>query len=261
MAVAHAPNDVWTVDFKGWWLTHGQRCEPLTVRDDFSRYILGVRAMATNTTVLVRAEFEQLFAHYGLPRVIRSDNGIPFACLHSLFGLTRLSAWWLALGIDLDRNRPGHPEDNGAHERMHREIAQEVEGLVSGGLSEQQAALDMWRQSFNHERPHEALAMKTPDQVYQKSARPYRGTPEQILYQPGFLTRRVCPRGRIKIKDTCPFISESLCGWHLGLNPINADEMELWFAELFLGKIDLTTGGFLAARQEPAGRPCSRSSP
>jgi transposase InsO family protein len=260
--VARAPNDVWTVDFKGWWHTGGQRCEPLTVRDDFSRFILGARAMSSTAGALVRTEFERLFEEYGLPRVIRSDNGTPFACGNGLLGLTRLSAWWLVLGIDLDRIRPGHPEENGGHERMHRDIAHEIEGLVSGGLAEQQAALDVWRQSFNEERPHEALKMKTPAQLYRTSSRSYKGTPDEIAYKQGYLIRRVNHRGIIKIHANHLFISESLCGWDLGLNPINVDEMELWFTELLLGKIDLTRGGFLAAvgRQEPTSPPCTRSS-
>ena len=134
---AKAPNDVWTVDFKGWWKTGaGQRCEPLTVRDAYSRFVLGACAMPTNATDPVRYEFERLFKEYGLPAVIRSDNGSPFASSNGLLGLTRLSAWWLVLGIDLDRIRPGHPEENGGHERMHRDIAHEIEGLVSGDLGE-----------------------------------------------------------------------------------------------------------------------------
>ena len=262
--VAQEPNDVWTVDFKGWWRTgSGQRCEPLTVRDDYSRYILGARAMQTNTGELVRHEFERLFDRYGLPRVIRSDNGAPFACGHGLLGLTRLSAWWLVLGIDLDRIRPGHPEENGGHERMHRDIAYEIEGLVSGGLTEQQAALDVWRESFNEERPHKALKMKTPAQVYKPSERAFTGTPDEIAYKPGLLIRRVNHRGIIKIHAHHLFISESLCGWQVGLDPVGPDEMDLWFAELYLGKIDLTRAGFLAAygRQEPCSPPCGRSLP
>ena len=152
------PNEVWTVDFKGWWRSWGKRCEPLTVRDEYSRYVLELRAMHNARSETVRQSFEQLFERRGLPQVIRSDNGSPFASVHGLFGLSRLSAWWVALGIDLERGRPGHPQDNGAHERMHRDISREIEAL---GESDQ-AALDLWRESFNYERPHEALAMRCP---------------------------------------------------------------------------------------------------
>ena len=210
-AEVKAPNDMWTVDFKGWWrIGHGQRCEPLTVRDAYSRYVLGARAMNTNSSQMTRGEFEILFNEHGLPRVIRSDNGAPFATGNGLLGLSRLSVWWLALGIDLDRIRPGHPEENGGHERMHRDIRKEIQGLIEGGLTEQQAALDVWRDSFNRERPHEALAMRTPSEIYRNSERSYVGTPDEIVYGNEYLRRRVNHRGIIKIEGLHMFISESL---------------------------------------------------
>ena len=132
-----APNEVWTVDFKGWWRSRGKRCEPLTVRDEYSRYVLEVRALEDARTETVRKTFEQLFERQGLPGAIRSDNGSPFASVQGLLGLSRLSAWWVVLGIDLERSRPGHPQDNGAHERMHRDISRELEALGacdSGGV-------------------------------------------------------------------------------------------------------------------------------
>ncbi len=249
-----APNDLWTVDFKGWWrVGGGQRCEPLTVRDAYSRYVIGARAMSTTRSQGARDEFECLFREYGLPHIIRSDNGAPFASGNGLLGLSRLSVWWLALGINLDRIRPGHPEENGGHERMHRDIRKEIQGLIAGGLTEQQAALDVWRESFNCERPHEAIAMKTPAELYHKSPKTYTGTPDEIVYGNEYLRRRVNHKGIIKIEGLHLFISESLCGWHLGLKPIDADLLEAWFAGLFLGTIDLTTSAFLASpslRQE-----------
>src|SRR5712691_1018052 len=140
---AAAPNEVWRVDFKGWWRSLGRRCEPLTVRDEHSRYVLEVRALENARSETVRQSFEQLFAQHGLPEAIRSDNGAPFASVQGLFGLSRLSIWWVALGIDLERGRPGHPQDNGAHERLHRDISLELEG-VSG--THAQGALDLWRE-------------------------------------------------------------------------------------------------------------------
>jgi transposase InsO family protein len=158
---AQAPNEVWTVDFKGWWYDpQRKRCEPLTVRDEYSRYVLELRRLADARTETVRLCFERLFERHGLPAAIRSDNGAPFAHTQALFGLSRLSVWWLALGIDLERGRPGHPQDNGAHERMHRDIGTELEPRTA-----EQEALDLWRQEFNHERPHEALGMKCPGEV------------------------------------------------------------------------------------------------
>ena len=119
---AAAANEVWSVDFKGWWRSWGKRCEPLTVRDEHSRYVLEVRALGDARSETVRNNFERLFERYGLPPAIRSDNGVPFASVQGLLGLSRLSLWWVALGINLERGRPGHPQDNGAHQRMHRDI-------------------------------------------------------------------------------------------------------------------------------------------
>ena len=145
------------MDFKGWWYSQArERCEPLTVGDEYTRYILELRAVENARAVTVRRVFERLFEHYGLPQRIRSDNGSPFAAVNALLGLSRLSAWWVALGIDLERGRPGHPQDNGAHERLHRDISVEVEGVRG---AHRQAALDLWREQFNHERPHEALGI------------------------------------------------------------------------------------------------------
>jgi transposase InsO family protein len=166
---AAAANEVWTVDFKGWWRNGGERCEPLTVRDEHSRYVLEVRALENGRSETVRQSFERVFERQGLPRAIRSDNGTPFASVRGLLGLSRLSAWWVALGIDLERGRPGHPQDNGAHERMHRDISRELEAM---GECDQQA-WDLWRQTFNYERPHEALGMRCPGELYVASERKY----------------------------------------------------------------------------------------
>src|SRR6516164_9337501 len=123
---AEEPNQVWTVDFKGWWYSGLERCEPLTVRDEYSRYLLELRALEDARSLTVQKRFERLFECYGLPEAIRSDNGSPFASRSAVHGLSRLSAWWIALGIDLERGRPGHPQDNGAHERLHRDISLEL---------------------------------------------------------------------------------------------------------------------------------------
>lgn len=239
---AAAANEVWTVDFKGWWRSQGKRCEPLTVRDEHSRYILEVRALSDARSETVRKGFEHLFERHGLPQAIRSDNGSPFASVRTLFGLSRLSAWWVALGIDLERGRPGHPQDNGGHERMHGDISRELE---AAGQSDQ-AALDLWRQSFNYERPHEALAMRTPGEVYIASARKFEGTPEDLDY-PQMCPRRVSPKGMISVEGEELFLSTSLAGWSVGLKPIGPEVMEVWFGRLLLGEVDLTTSSFIRA--------------
>jgi transposase InsO family protein len=241
-----APNEVWTVDFKGWWRSWGRRCEPLTVRDEYSRYVLELRAVQNARTETVRESFEALFERAGLPQAIRSDNGSPFASVHGLLGLSRLSAWWVALGIDLERGRPGHPQDNGALERMHRDISREIEAL---GESDQNA-LDLWRQSFNYERPHEALSMRCPGEVYFSSSRKYEGTPEELEY-PQMCSRRVSAHGTIKLDNQSLFLSRALAGWSVGLKPVATERMEVWFGRLFLGQIDLLTSNFIRADIRP----------
>ena len=138
------------------------------MRDEHSRYVLELRRLPDARTDTVRHCFERLFEAHGLPGAIRSDNGTPFAHVKSIMGLSRLSAWWVALGIDLERGRPGHPQDNGGHERMHLDIRRELEPSTA-----EQAALDLWRQEFNCERPHESLGMKCPAEVYTPSAKKY----------------------------------------------------------------------------------------
>jgi transposase InsO family protein len=243
---AERPNEVWTVDFKGWWRSEQRRCEPLTVRDEHSRYVLEVRALDNARSQTVRQSFERLFARYGLPQAIRSDNGAPFASVQGLLGLSRLSVWWVALGIDLERGRPGHPQDNGAHERLHRDISRELE--ASGQAD--QAALDLWRQSFNYERPHEALGMRCPGEVYVASERPYEGTPEDLDY-PQMCRRRVCPKGMIRVEGARLFLTTSLAGWSVGLKPVAPERMEVWFGRLYLGVVDLATSNFIRADIRP----------
>jgi putative transposase len=243
---AHAPNDVWTVDFKGWWYDpQGQRCEPLTVRDEYSRYILELRRMPDARTATVQACFQRLFQRHGLPAAIRSDNGNPFASPHALLGLSRLSAWWVALGIDLERGRPGHPQDNAAHERMHRDIGVELQPRTA-----HQDALDLWREEFNQQRPHEALDMKCPAQVYRRSQRSYAGQPEDLEY-PAMDTRKVGHHGTIKWRGTLLFVTSSLAGWSVGLKPLANGQQELWFGRLLLGWLDPTTESFQRADIRP----------
>ena len=243
---AQAPNDVWTVDFKGWWYDgQRQRCEPLTVRDEYSRYILELQRVPDARTATVRDRFDRLFQRHGLPGAIRSDNGDPFAHTGALLGLSRLSAWWVALGIDLERGRPGHPQDNGAHERMHRDIGVELQPRTT-----QQDALDLWREEFNQQRPHEALAMKCPAQVYSHSQRPYPGSPEDVDY-PGMDTRTVGQRGPIRWAGAFLFLSTSLAGWSVGLKPLANGQHEVWFGRLLLGWLDSSTQSFQRADIRP----------
>jgi putative transposase len=231
---ANGPNEVWTVDFKGWWYAaSGKRCEPLTVRDEFSRYVLELRAVEDAKSQTVRKYFERVFQENGLPAAIRSDNGSPFASSSSVLGLSRLSAWWVVLGIDLERGRPGCPQDNGGHERLHLDVERELRGEA---VVEQQACFDVWRQTFNQERPHEALGMKCPAQVYERSARKYEGTPEDLEYR--MESRKVAKWGSITLGSRLIFISGSLAGWSVGLEECGGGKIKVWFGRLLIGQID-----------------------
>lgn len=237
-----SPNDVWTVDFKGWWYTQDQhRCEPLTVRDDYSRYVLTAVPLKDSQTESVKAEFERLFGLYGMPKVIRSDNGAPFASTRAVLGLTRLSAWLVALGIQLDRIKPGCPYENGGHERMHKDIRFEVQAVTKGDLNHHAVSLELWRRDFNEKRPHEALNMKTPSEVYKKSPRKYQGTPDKIDYPNTFVERKVNNVGQITIDDQRIYITSALRGWTIGLDPKNDHDFDVYFANLNLGSINLET--------------------
>lgn len=242
---AKEPNEVWTVDFKGWWYTACGRCEPLTVRDEASRYVLELRRLADACTETVRACFEVLFERHGVPGAIRSDNGSPFANVEGVLGLTRLSAWWVTLGIDLERGRPGCPQDNGGHERLHLDIGRELE---AHRLGEHQSELEEWRKIFNEERPHEALGMRRPAEVYCRSNRVYAGTPEDLEY-PSMISRRVVSHGRIAWKGQRIFISTALAGWSVGLEPRGPDRWNVWFGRLLLGQLEDSSASFIRATE------------
>lgn len=261
---AKAPNELWTVDFKGWWKTRDrERCEPLTVRDSFSRFLLDMRAMRSTAEAETRAAFERVFDQYGLPEAIRSDNGSPFAAAAAPLGLSRLSSWWVSLGIRLDRTDPGRPDQNGAHERIHRDIRSELQSAPADDAGMSQDLFDEWRRVFNWERPHEALQMKAPGEVYVPSARRYEPGPVDIAYPPGWLERRVASNGTIMLCSAHLFVSTALDGFVLGLQPV-ADRLDVWFDYLRIGHLDLDVMRFVPVtkprkrRRPSSGRPVAR---
>ena len=246
--VAKAPNEVWTVDFKGWWrLGDGCRCEPLTIRDAFSRFVLAVRVPSGTDTASIQAEFVRVFQTYGLPKVIRSDNGSPFAAKGSPWGLSRLSAWWVTLGIELDRGRPAHPQDNGAHERVHKDIEAELARYVQPNARSQQAACEVWREEFNWERPHDSLGGRCPGEIYHKSERLYRPDSIRVDYGPGFFLRKVTRLGTLKWRQDQIFVSSAIAGCEVGLRIVSSDTLEVWLNYLLLGTIELQTKSFRGA--------------
>ena len=237
---AEAPNDVWCIDFKGSWVSSGEVCEPFTVRDRFSRKILCAVLMTSKTSDAVRAVMTELFRKYGLPRVIHSDNGTPFAAPNGLLNLTQLSAWWITLGILPDRSQKGHPGQNGSLERMHADIAKEIERKVPGGISANQAVLDSWVKEYNSVRPNEAIGMKTPDEVYEVSPRRYDGDFDDIEYPIGFLRRKVSSSGDIIVHGVRMSIGYSLKGLTLGLQPVeNEKQFRVFLADFLLGTLDM----------------------
>ncbi|MCC5878254.1 MAG: transposase [Candidatus Sumerlaeia bacterium] len=245
---AKEPNEVWTVDFKGWWYTaDARRCEPLTIRDAYSRFILCADPLENARTTSVRARFESVFETYGLPETIRSDNGAPFAAPSSLLGLSTLSVWWLALGISLDRIDPGRPDQNGSHERMHRDISLEVQAMAKGDLEMQRAALSLWREEYNSIRPHEALGYMTPAQRYKPSKRDYEGTPDRLVYPQDYAERMVMKCGMVRLNSTRIFLTTALRGWNVGLREEKDKNVGVWFGSLRLGHINLRTDAFHAS--------------
>lgn len=254
------PNALWTVDFKGWWLAKsGERCEPLTIRDAFSRKVLAAVMMVSTQTKDVMPVFKDVFRNYGIPDGILSDGGPPFVASHSALGLTTLSAWWISLGIEHYRSRPAKPSDNGGHERMHRDMADELEAVRALDRKAQQLACDRWRHDFNHHRPHEAIGMKRPDDLYVRSPVEFHDKPIEVLYPDNFLVRTVTANGRIKHERLTTFITSALARQRLGLEWLSPRRWTVWFAHRRLGELDLSSGAVFepAGWNRPGGPPTS----
>jgi len=234
---ASQPNEVWTVDFKGWFRTgDGQRLEPLTVRDLASRYVLGVVLLPRQTVAQCRPAFERIFQEHGLPLIIRVDNGSPFGATGAL-GLTRLSAWWVKLGIGVEFIAPGHPEQNGAHEQLHRVYAEETLNPVASTVRAQQRRSENWRRQYNHGRPHEALAMRVPAQVYRKSRRVFPGRLKPWKYETGWESRLVRSKGLICFQGRSRYIGEAFEGERVGLKWLRTGVWAVHFGPLLIGEL------------------------
>jgi len=238
--VAKKPNDVWTIDFKGWWRTgDGNRVNPLTVRDAHSRFVLALELVERSTGELVKDVMSRLFRRYGLPSAIQCDNGSPFISSQSMGGLTKLSAWWVSLGIKVVRSRPGAPQDNGAHERMHVDIAGDLESDPEDTVDAQIRACRRWRQVFNQVRPHEALGQRTPAEVYKQSTRKY--AVQRALFPLEWLKRKVCVNGNVRIAGDDVFISTALNGYTVALEPCRGRGLlhRVWFYGMQIGEVEV----------------------
>jgi putative transposase len=247
LSPARQSNDVWALDYKGWFLLgNGQRCEPLTVSDLFSRFILCCAVCPDVSHDPARAVFEKLFEARGLPRKIRVDNGPPFGS-SGAGGLSRLAVWWISLGIQVEYIAPGHPEQNGSHERMHRTLKAEAIQPASRSKSSQQKRFDLWVWEFNYERPHEALGQQTPASLYRKSERPFDGSIQKAIYRRGHQLRRVRSNGQIQWRAEKIFIGEAYVGQSLGVVPAKGGKHQVYFYSHLLGE--------LAAKKEGGFKP------
>jgi putative transposase len=238
--LAHAlgPNDVWCADYKGWIRTRdGQRCDPLTVTDAFSRFLLAAELVAKLDAASARTIFERLFAEHGMPAAIRTDNGSPFAST-GVAGLSELSIWWLKLGIGPERIKPGRPQQNGRHERMHRTMHEDAMSPPATNPAAQQERLDAFRAEFNEQRPHEALGQRPPASFYAASRRNYDGHLREPVYTPDQAVRRVRSNGDIKWTGGFVFIGEALIGEPVAVSETLEGPMVVHYFDVLLGYID-----------------------
>jgi putative transposase len=235
------PNDVWSADFKGQFRTgDGKLCYPLTITDNYSRYLLHCRGLKHPSFKETKPCFELVFKEYGLPVAIRTDNGAPFASV-GLGGFSKLSVWFMKLGIRAERIEPGHPEQNGRHERMHRTLKETTANPPRNNMKAQQKAFYEFIYEYNFERPHEALGQKTPATVYQKSSKYYPHRIPKITYQAGSVLRKVNRNGEIKWKRRGIFISKSLIGEYIALKQKEEYLWAIWFMHYALGITNVIT--------------------
>lgn len=237
-AKADQPNAVWGVDFKGWFRTgDGARCDPLTMSDAMSRYLLCTQAVDQADHDHVRPVFDATFCEFGLPSAIRSDNGPPFASV-AVGGLSPLSLWWIKLGIRPERIAPAKPQQNGRHERMHRTLKAATAKPPAPSVAEQQIRFDEFRRIFNHERPHEALAFQYPATLYRPSPRSYPCALREPDYAGDTVVRRVRSNGEIKWKGDLIFVSQVLVGEPVGIDRTETGEWRVRYSDIELGFID-----------------------
>jgi transposase InsO family protein len=249
---AQSPNGLWCTDYKGEFkLGNKKYCYPLTITDYRSRYLLACEGLESTRSTFAFAVFERVFKEYGLPNAIRSDNGVPFASPHALFGLSRLSIWWLRLGINIERIKPGNPQQNGRHERMHRTLKKDATRPASFNFLQQQSRFDDFIEVYNNERPHQALGMKYPGEVYTPSTREYH-PPEEPDYPYHDRTIRITQCGRICIGNRKINLSVVFAGQTVGIREV-ADNIwlvsfldyDLGFFDEEEGRVEPTTNPFL----------------
>lgn len=235
---AEGPNAVWCVDYKGWFRTgDGQRIDPLTISDQYSRYLFRCQAVGAADYAHTQPVMEAAFREYGLPTRMRSDNGAPFGS-NGESGLTGLTVWWIKLGIIPEHIQPGQPQQNGRHERMHRTLKQETAAPPAANRRAQQQRFDQFRQEYNQERPHEALGQRPPAEIYQPSPRSYPARLGEVEYPTGWTLRRVSPGGQIRWNNQSVFAAHALVGETIGLQQIDERYWQAWFSFYEMGLLD-----------------------
>lgn len=235
---ASEPNELWSADYKGQFKTRdGAWCYPLTVMDHASRYLLGCQGLPGTRFEETRAVFERLFREYGLPERIRTDNGVPFASL-GVGNLSRLSVWWIRLGIRPERIEPGQPQQNGRHERMHRTLKRSLDIPLAADLPTQQRQLDDFRRHYNDQRPHEGLAQRPPAQCYAPSPRPYPRRLPGLEYPSYFHSGRVSRNGVVYWRALRIYIGYLLAGEWIGIEAIGDGVWDVYFGPVHLGQFD-----------------------
>ncbi len=239
-------NHVWCADFKGHFRTgNGRRCNPLTISDHFSRYLLCCRHLDNGNYELTKKQFERVFRQYGLPEVIRTDNGVPFSCT------ARLSYWWIRLGIYPERIEPGHPEQNGRHERMHKTLKYSTASPPASNIVQQQKRFNSFVREYNDYRAHEALDMRTPSECYSSSLRTYPSRLSAFDYPDRMNVRRVQMHGDILVKDRRIFLSQSLHDEYVGLEQIDEEISLIWYCNYLLGRLDHKNWKITAVESRP----------
>ena len=248
------PNDLWCADYKGEFMLADRRyCYPLTISDFASRYLISCEALSTTRELYAFSVFERVFKDFGLPKAIRTDNGVPFASAHALFGLSKLAVWWLRLGIGIERIKPGHPQQNGRHERMHLTLKKEATKPAAQNFLQQQAKFDEFIDCFNHERPHQALDMKYPAELYLRSPRPYRGLSE-LHYPFHDRTITVTQCGRICFGRRKIHLSTVFAGQNVGIKEVSDKIWLVSFMHYDLGFFDHETGRLESAENPFAAK-------
>jgi len=252
LSTTRRPNDLWCADYKGEFMLADKRyCYPLTITDFASRYLLSCEALSTTKEHYAFAVFERVFKDFGLPKAIRTDNGVPFASPNSLFGLSKLSVWWLRLGIEIERIKPGNPQQNGRHERMHLTLKKEATKPAAKNLLQQQGKFDRFIEIYNQERPHQAIGMQYPAELYTPSPRSYRGIGE-LEYPFHDRTITVTNCGRICIGKRKINLSTVFAGQNVGVKEVSDKIWLVSFMKYDLGFFDQDLGTVTSA-ENPFG--------